>query len=235
MAIQKLHEQQQQALCQRMGYQFADAKLLLQALTHRSYDQNNNERLEFLGDAVLSCIIAQALYERFPHAQEGQLSRLRAYLVRGTMLAQVAKSLNLGEALLLGPGELKSGGHHRKSILENALEALIGAVYLDGGLDTCKEQVVKWYGDRLQKLSLTDNVRDAKSYLQEWAQAQGYSIPKYQILKVEGAEHCQIFHVNCTVSEIGQIAEASGSSRKTAEQAAAAKVVAALGIDGVNS
>lgn len=234
MTTHKLQEQNQSELCHRMGYQFSNPKLLSQALTHRSYDQDNNERLEFLGDAILSCIIAQALYQRFPDAQEGQLSRLRAYLVRGTMLAEVAKSLALGEALLLGPGELKSGGHHRKSILENALEALIGAVYLDSSLDVCQAQVIKWYGERLQKLSLTDNIRDAKSHLQEWAQAQGYAIPKYQILKLEGAEHCQTFHVSCTVNEISHTAEASGGSRKAAEQAAAAKLIDALGISRAN-
>ncbi len=231
MDLNTQQQYQQAAMAQRIGYDFNDPKLLRTALTHRSYAHENNERLEFLGDAVLSCIIGEELYKLFPRAQEGQLSRLRAYLVRGTTLAEVARALGLGEALLLGQGELKSGGADRKSILENALEALIGAIYLDSDLATCRGCVERWYAERLQNLSLNDNVRDAKSFLQEWAQAAGHDMPCYEVLKIEGAEHCQTFHVRCEIQALSQAAEAQGTNRKMAEQAAAGQLIQQLGLN----
>lgn len=205
----------------RIGYTFCDAHLLSQALSHRSVEGAHNERLEFLGDAILSFVIAEQLYVRFPRAEEGLMSRLRASLVRRETLSEIAQELQLGACLRLGPGELKSGGHRRASILEDALEALIGAVYLDGGIDACRTMVLSWFELRLEGLSLKDNPRDSKSRLQEWLQRRALSLPSYQVLRTEGAEHDQTFFVEASIVDLKLIQEGSGPSRKQAEQNAA--------------
>lgn len=208
-------------LQKRLAYQFTDPALLKLALSHRSVDGPHNERLEFLGDAILSFIIAELLYVRFPKAEEGHLSRLRASLVKGETLAEIAHELSLGSYLRLGPGELKSGGARRASILADTLEAIIGAVYLDGDISRCRELVLSWYQERLQNLSLNDAVRDSKSCLQEYLQARALSLPNYEVIKTEGAEHCQTFFVKAEIDDLNLNAEGVGVSRKQAEQEAA--------------
>jgi len=158
-------------LQERLGYQFSDVSLLENALTHRSMAGLNNERLEFLGDAVLSHIVAEELYRRYPKAREGELSRMRSSLVKGDRIVELAKSLNLSSYLRLGIGEQKSGGQHRQSILADAFEAIIGAVYLDGGIEACRSSVLRWYGEGIESLSRVTPEKDAKSALQEWLQA----------------------------------------------------------------
>lgn len=216
-------------LAKRLGYVFRQPGLLELALTHRSYSgKNNNERLEFLGDSLLNFIVGEALFQRFPHAREGQLSRLRANLVKGTTLTKIARQLDLGPFLLLGPGELKSGGSRRDSILADSVEAIIGAIYLDGGLDNCKARVLEWFGPRLENLTLEDTVKDNKTRLQELLQAQKWSLPTYSILDVEGASHSQHFVVECVVEEAGLNFRGEGHSRRHAEQIAAGLMLSAL-------
>jgi ribonuclease-3 len=217
------------ALSKRLGYTFKDPELLRLALTHRSISSGpHNERLEFLGDSVLGIIIAESLYQQFPHAQEGQLSRLRSSLVKGETLAAVAQSFQLGDELILGIGELKNGGHRRVSILENALEAIIGAIYLDSNFNTCREVVLNWFTSRLATLSLKDNVRDPKSRLQEYLQGKGLALPIYEIIRTEGEEHKQTFWVRCTVEALTVVEEAQGLSRKAAEQQSAEMILKKL-------
>ncbi len=218
-------------LSQRLGYEFNHPELLKLALTHRSFAPTHNERLEFLGDSVLGLIIAEALYQQFPYAQEGQLSRLRSSLVKGETLVTLAQSFQLGDELTLGVGELRSGGHRRHSILENALEALIGAIYLDSDFNTCRTIVLRWFASRLQNLSLQDNVRDPKSRLQEYLQGKGLALPIYQIFRTEGEEHHQTFWVRCSVEVLGLIEEAQGLSRKSAEQQSAEQILKKLELE----
>ena len=214
---------------QRLGYTFRNPELLRLALTHRSVlTGEHNERLEYLGDSVLNFIIAEALYQQFPQAKEGQLSRLRASLVKGETVAAIAHDFGLGEHLILGIGELKNGGHRRESILENALEALIGAIYLDSDFATCRAVVLQWFTERLVTLSLKDNVRDPKSRLQEYLQGKGLALPVYQITRTEGQEHEQIFWVRCSVAALKIEEEAKGLSRKAAEQQAAENILKKL-------
>lgn len=216
-------------LCKRIGYEFQTPELLTLALSHRSLGKGvHNERLEFLGDSVLGLIIAETLYQRFPKATEGQLSRLRSNLVRGETLVKLANQFELGECLILGIGELKTGGHRRHSTLEDACEALIGALYLDAGLSRCREVVLTWFEPFLQYISAESPVRDPKSRLQETLQARGFGLPKYTVLRTEGAEHCQTFFVRCEVTELAVQIEASGLSRKQAEQQAAADLLTQL-------
>lgn len=216
-------------LAKRLGYVFQQPGLLELALTHRSYSgKDNNERLEFLGDSLLNFIIGEALFQRFPHAREGQLSRLRANLVKGTTLTKIARQLDLGPFLLLGPGELKSGGSRRDSILADSVEAVIGAIYLDSGLDNCKARILEWFGPRLENLTLEDTVKDNKTRLQELLQAQKWSLPTYSILDVEGASHSQHFVVECVVEEAGLNFRGEGHSRRHAEQIAAGLMLSAL-------
>ncbi|NCX93864.1 MAG: ribonuclease III, partial [Gammaproteobacteria bacterium] len=170
---------------------------------------------------VLGFIIAQLLYARFSRADEGQLTRLRSNLVKGATLAELARELNLGQYLLLGPGEAKSGGAHRKSTLEDTVEAIIGALYLDAGLERCREIVSQWFLPRVDAISLQANPRDAKTTLQEYLQSEGIKLPTYQLLRTEGQEHDQTFYVLCEVSEKGWKTEGSGKTRKAAEQMAA--------------
>lgn len=213
-------------LCKRLGYQFNDMAHLELALTHRSYGSFNNERLEFLGDSILGMIIAKELYFRFPQSSEGQLSKMRAFLVKGRTLSQVARDLNIGQCLRLGVGELKSGGVDRDSILEDTCEAIIGAIYLDSDLDTCRSVILKWFSDRIESLSETDlSPQDAKSRLQEALQGKGHDLPIYEVVKTEGKEHAQTFYVKCSVPVFEIEAEGYGKSRKAAEQNAAESVL----------
>ncbi|UTW47247.1 ribonuclease III [Bacterioplanoides sp. SCSIO 12839] len=218
-------------LSQRLGHTFTDQSLVELALTHRSKGVQNNERLEFLGDSILSLVISEDLYQRFPEAKEGKLSRLRARIVKGKTLAEVAKEFELGDFLLLGSGELKSGGHKRDSILADAVEALIGAIYLDAGIDVVRERVLAWFASRLDNLSLEDPIKDPKTQLQEIQQAAGSRLPKYEVLSVDGPTNEQVFTVTCFIPEIDAPVEAEGSSRRNAEQTAAAVVLKQLQSD----
>ena len=208
-------------LQQNLGYRFGDPKLLALALTHRSAGGRNNERLEFLGDSILNHIIAEALFSRFPNAREGELSRMRSALVRGDTLAKVARELGLGDSLILGSGERKSGGHRRSSILADALEAVIGAILLDAGVKQCRERVLTWFSPRLDALADTRVEKDPKTRLQEYLQARQWPLPVYQLVDVQGEAHDQLFRVACCLEQPRVAAEGSGSSRRRAEQAAA--------------
>ncbi|MDE2087742.1 MAG: ribonuclease III [Xanthomonadaceae bacterium] len=210
-----------------LNYRFRDPSLAALALTHRSVGKPNNERLEFLGDALLGAFVAEMLYEAHPKASEGELSRLRAQLVNGQALAAIARELELGDALKLGPGELKSGGFRRDSILADALEASLAAVFLDGGLEACRQVVRALVGERV--LALQRSSKDAKTRLQEWLQGHGHALPQYELVDSRGEDHAKIFDVRCTVSEPHpHSAEASGPSRRQAEQDAAEVVLARL-------
>ncbi|MBS0349879.1 MAG: ribonuclease III [Proteobacteria bacterium] len=208
------------SLMDRIGYAFQDERLLENALRHRSVGDLNNERLEFLGDAVLSLIITEALFEDHPKANEGELSRMRAILVSGVHLAELARKLELGPYLSLGYGEQKTGGQQRDSILTDAFEALIGAIYLDGGILACRQCIFKWYGVRLEDLSQMQPAKDAKSYLQEWVQAHKFPLPTYKAT-VSGKQHEQVFVVVCEVEGLPYSAQGSSTSRRKAEQLAA--------------
>jgi ribonuclease-3 len=214
-----------------LGYEFKDGQLLKTALTHRSLGKNNNERLEFLGDSILGWIIAEALYQQFPFAKEGQLSRLRARLIKGQTLAKIAAEFNLGDYLRLGQGELKSGGFRRVSTLADALEAIIGAIYLDSDIDTCRRVVLSWFNNRLEGLSLASNLKDPKTLLQEYLQAHKYALPDYQVISTTGKEHEQVFKVVCRVDPLSKEVMGKGSSRRFAEQDAAHKILITLGVD----
>jgi ribonuclease III len=217
------------ALQQVIGYSFTDGALLLAALTHRSAGKTNNERLEFLGDGILNFVIADEVYRRFPQAHEGELSRFRASLVNKPTLAEVAKSFVLGDYLQLGPGELKTGGHRRDSILADALEALLGAIYLDGGFEQCAGVIRRLYVDRWENLPDGSALKDPKSRLQEYLQSRKLALPKYIVIEVTGAEHERQFTVECGVELPERIvAQGRGSSRRVAEQVAAAAVVEQL-------
>jgi ribonuclease-3 len=216
-----------QWLRETLGYTPRNSALFERALTHRSAPTPNNERLEFLGDAVLGLIAAEYLFERFAEADEGQLSRLRARVVSGESLAQLAGALGLSEWLALGPGEIKSGGAHRESILADALEALCGALYLDAGLEGARAVMLRVLAAALQ-LDSPAELKDPKTRLQELLQARGLALPRYSVESVEGALHAQVFRVTCDVPPLGAAASASGSSRRRAEQAAAARVLAQL-------
>lgn len=207
-----------------IGYEFVNAMLLEAALTHRSAGSSNNERLEFLGDAILSFTIAAELYARFPEASEGELSRLRASLVKGETLAQLARTLKLGDYLKLGSGELKSGGHSRDSTLTDALEAIMGAIYLDGGLAPCQKFILSLYQERLDSLSVADHLKDPKTRLQEYLQSRKMLPPQYAVLNVSGDAHAQMFKVECQVEGLCSI-QGEGSSRRRAEQDAASKAL----------
>jgi ribonuclease III len=210
-----------------LNYRFRDSTLATLALTHRSAGKPNNERMEFLGDALLGAIVAEMLYETHPKATEGEMSRLRAQLVNGQALAEVARELELGDRLKLGSGELKSGGFRRDSILADAFEALVAAVYLDGGFDACRETVRGLFADRVAALPRSS--KDAKTRLQEWLQAQGWPLPQYELVATQGEDHARIFDVNCVVAEpMAVTAMGRGSSRRLAEQDAAETVLGRL-------
>jgi len=218
-------------LKQTLGYEPTELNRFETALTHRSAAGANNERLEFLGDAVLSLITAQYLFERFPDADEGTLSRLRARVVSGQFLAQQAAAAQLGELLALGPGELKSGGFRRESILADALEAVCGALYLDGGLEAARLGMLRWLESGLPDEELLGELKDPKTRLQELLQARGLPLPRYSIESVDGELHAQLFRVRCEVEALSACASGAGSSRRRAEQAAAEGVLEQLRSD----
>ena len=212
-----------------IGYRFNDASLLTTALTHRSADHRaHNERLEFLGDGLLNFLIAERLYRERHADDEGDLSRLRSTLVRGETLADIAIELSLGDSLILGAGEMRSGGHRRRSILADALEALLGAVYLDGGLEAADGVVERLFGERLRALPDARLLKDAKTQLQEWLQARGLPLPVYEVVEVSGAEHAQQFRVDCRLPSPPGSFEGEGAGRRQAEQQAAMHALEAL-------
>lgn len=215
-------------LCQKIGYKFKDESLLTMAITHRSFSADNNERIEFLGDSLLNMIIAEALYSRFPKLREGDLSRIRALLVSGKTLAELATEFQLGEFLRLGAGEKNTGGHRRDSTLADAVEALIGAIYREAGFEVCRERVLSWFEPRLAVLNPESSHKDAKTRLQEFLQARKLPLPDYQLINTEGADHQQTFIVSCSVPLLKTKISASGTSRRKAEQAVAEKVLIAL-------
>jgi ribonuclease-3 len=210
------------------GHNAVDLRLFEQALTHRSAAGANNERLEFLGDAVLNLTAAELLYHRFGEADEGALSRLRARLVNGEALAEIAAGLNLGERLLLGPGELKTGGFRRQSILADALEALCGALFLDGGLAVARSGFLPLLEGVLARVDAPGELKDPKTRLQERLQADGLPLPQYRVDSIDGELHAQYFRVTCEVSALSARAQGEGSSRRRAEQVAAAAVLAQI-------
>ncbi|HUK02768.1 MAG TPA: ribonuclease III [Steroidobacteraceae bacterium] len=215
----------QRWLRERLGYEPRDANLFASALTHRSSSSRNNERLEFLGDAVLNLLVAELLFQSYPDADEGDLSRLRARVVSREPLAEVAAGIGLGDELQLGSGELKSGGFRRQSILADALEAVCGALYLDAGLAITTRVVTQLFGERIAALPAPATLKDAKTRLQEYLQGRGLQLPAYELQRTEGSAHEQTFWVSCTVSALGQRATGRGSSRRRAEQDAAEQVL----------
>ena len=208
---------------QSLGHVFHRPELLLQALTHRSLGATHNERLEFIGDAVLNCVIAMTLFQRFPHMPEGELSRLRSNLVNKDTLVRLAQALDLGRSVRLGEGELRSGGSARPSILADTLEAVFGAVFLDGGFDSARAAIEHVYVSEVARLDPADLAKDPKTRLQEWLQARRLPVPEYAIVAVSGEAHLQSFDVECRIPALGVTATGSGSSRRAAEQAAAAR------------
>lgn len=204
-----------------LAYEFEDEHLLRQALTHRSAPGSNNERLEFLGDAVLQLVVSELVFEKTQDVSEGQLSRLRSTLVKDTTLAKVARALGIGEHLILGSGEQKSGGHRRSSILADALEAIFGAVYLDAGFAGAREIIHRAFGDRLHQLPETADLRDPKSRLQEYLQGRKMALPEYTMQNVSGKAHDQSFEVSCGIPELDAVTTGKGSTRRRAEQEAA--------------
>ena len=222
----------QEELEKLLGYSFKDPALLGQALTHRSAGSRNNERLEFLGDAILGCVMAGDLYHRYPQAREGLLSRLRSTLVRRESLARIAHGLALGDYLRLGAGERRSGGHARDSILSDALEAVFGAIYLDSDFTTVRACILPLFEERLQSVSRATTLKDSKTRLQEYLQAQQRPLPDYSVVQVSGDAHNQSFRVSCAVAgEEAGSTEGRGSSRRLAEQDAAEKMLARLQAD----
>ncbi|WP_313461228.1 ribonuclease III [Stenotrophomonas sp.] len=213
----------------RIGHAFNDPGLLQQALTHRSAGTPNNERLEFLGDSIVNMMVAQALYQRWPKADEGALTRARAELVREGALAVIARSLELGDRLTLGPGEMKSGGHRRDSILADALEAVVAAIYLDAGFAACQAVVLPWFTASMEALPATGRPeKDPKTRLQEWLQARQKALPQYELVSESGDDHAKTFRVRCGVTEPAVSTEGEGASRRLAEQQAAAAALEQL-------
>lgn len=215
------HKKSLALLSKNLGYTFKDQSLLIAALTHRSMPKNNNERLEFFGDSIVNFIAAEIVYTQFEFANEGELSRLRTMLVRGITLASIAKELKIGEYLYLGIGEMRSGGSRRESILADALEAIIAAIYLDGGLEDCKTCVTRWFEPLVADLLTTKVKKDPKTELQEYLQANNIGLPLYEVVDITGKAHEQIFTVNCIIVEINQTATGKGTSRRRAEQQSA--------------
>ncbi|HMI76988.1 MAG TPA: ribonuclease III [Buchnera sp. (in: enterobacteria)] len=218
-------------LQQILGYTFIQKELLTQALTHRSANSKHNERLEFLGDSILSFVIANALYHYFPYVNEGDMSRMRAALVRGNTLAEIACEFDLGDYLQLGQGELKSGGFRRESILANTVEALIGSIFLDSNIKTVEELILKWYKKRLMEISPGDTQKDPKTRLQEYLQAKHLPLPSYFIEQVYGEAHNQVFTIHCEINGVTEYSIGIGSSRRKAEQHAAQNALIKLGIE----
>jgi ribonuclease-3 len=202
-----------------------DSDIFQKAITHRSMGKKNNERLEFLGDSVLGLVISDFLFEYFPNAKEGELSRLRSHLVRGTTLSKIAAESHLGDYLNLGEGELKSGGFRRESIMEDALEAIIGAVYTIKGFDYARGYILSLFGERLNNLPDPELLKDPKSRLQEWLQSEGRPVPSYRVLDISGDAHQQKFLTECRIESLDIVTQAEGTSRRKAEQSAAEKAL----------
>lgn len=212
-------------LSRRINYKFTRQEFLEQALTHRSASKKNNERLEFLGDSILSLVITGYLFNEVENAQEGELSRLRASLVKGEKLAELARKINLGDYMVLGTGELKSGGFRRSSILADALEAVMGAVYLDSDFERCRKVILALYEDELINLSSSTSSKDNKTQLQEYLQSRQLSLPKYRVVEVTGNPHDQTFIVECAATGLDMVVTGTGSSRRRAEQHAASRIL----------
>lgn len=217
-------------LLKLIDYEFNDQSLILNALTHRSRGANNNERLEFLGDSILNFVIAEALYHLYPGSLEGELSRLRAYLVKGDTLAEIALDLSLGNYVQLGQGELKSGGFRRASILADCVEAMIAAVFLDSGFDDAKKVILKIYQVRLKDKEIFQKLKDSKTLLQEHLQSKGIALPKYELVKVTGEQHNQLFHVSCVVKKLALKNIGKGTTRRKAEKNVADLILEMLNI-----
>jgi ribonuclease-3 len=213
------------SLLKKLAYSFNDSELLNEALTHRSYATKNNERLEFLGDGILNFVIAHELFKQYPDVQEGDLSRLRATLVNKESLAEIAEQLDLGEVILLGTGELKSGGFRRPSILADAVESILGAVYSDGGFEPCRDLIVRLYAKRLASPADLQSLKDPKTQLQELLQSRRFSLPEYQVVNITGQAHSQVFHVRCSIDKMNIKVDGEGKSRRKAEQVAAEKAI----------
>lgn len=212
-------------LRKHLNYNFVDQELLKQALTHRSADKTHNERLEFLGDAVLGMVIAQRMYEKFPKLPEGKLTRLRSNLVKGETLAKIARELHLGDLIKLGPGERKSGGNRRDSILADAVEALIGAIYIESGIDAAKVTIDALFAERIISLDPNVQIKDNKTLLQEFLQSRQFDLPDYQVIDITGKDHAQTFTVKCDIVALQIQRTGVGRSRRIAEQEAAKLVL----------
>jgi ribonuclease-3 len=213
-------------LLKKLAYSFNDIGLLEEALTHRSFAARNNERLEFLGDGILNFVIAHELFKLYPDVQEGDLSRLRANLVNKESLAEIAKKLDLGDVIKLGSGELKSGGFRRPSILADAVESILGAVYCDGGFEICRNLIVRLYAGKLSSPVDLQSLKDPKTRLQELLQSRSYPLPDYQVINITGQAHAQVFHLKCTIEQMNIEVSGEGKSRRKAEQVAAEKAIA---------
>ena len=213
---------------QSLSHRFANLELLKQALTHRSAERNNNERFEFLGDSLLGFVVAELLYQEYPDASEGELSRMRASMVSKPALAVIARQLELGSFLRLGSGERNSGGASRDSILSDAVEAIIAAIYLDGGIEACKKQVRTWAFTQINTQNTLNENKDAKTQLQELMQAKGLALPQYEVVKVEGVAHDQVFTIACSVATLAKTQHGTGRSKRAAEQEAATKLLTEL-------
>ena len=209
-----------------LGHRFSDATLLDRALTHRSASHLNNERLEFLGDALLNLFVAELVYEQYPRADEGEMTRLRAALVNGATLAEIARAEEIGDRLHLGPGELKSGGHRRDSILADAFEAVIAAIHADAGWEVCRSVVRRLFHDRVMAGARTP--KDAKTQLQEWLQARNLPLPVYELVATGGEEHARIFEATCHLASLHVTTAGSASNRRAAEQIAAEQALVQL-------
>ncbi|MBB1271789.1 MULTISPECIES: ribonuclease III [Psychromonas] len=223
----KIKEQELKRLEKRIGYEFSDFSLLKQALTHRSALGLHNERLEFLGDSILSFAISTDLYKRFPKVDEGDLSRMRATLVCGKMLSEVGREFVLSDCLILGPGELKSGGFRRDSIIADGVEAIIGAIFLDSDIDTANKLVLSWFESRLNTIQPGISQKDPKTRLQEHLQSRKQALPLYEVLDVKGEAHNQQFTMSCQIEGMKQV-QGKGTSRRKAEQVAAKNMLTAL-------
>lgn len=215
----------------KLGYQFKNQALLQQALTHRSAKGLHNERLEFLGDSILGFTIADALYQKFPKASEGELTRMRSSIVKGTTLAKLALEFGLGDYLILGAGELKSGGHRRESILEDAVEALIGAIYLDSDIEKTRTIILLWFSKHLESIDPNKQQKDPKTQLQEYLQGRNEPLPNYEVINVTGQSHNQEFTVSCIVACLSAKVITKGTSRRKAEQAAAKQILEQINND----
>ncbi|MBL1322105.1 MAG: ribonuclease III [Methylophaga sp.] len=218
----------QSLLCKQLQLEFNNPSLLQQALTHRSVGSNNNERLEYLGDAILGFVIADALYKRFPNVKEGKLSRLRASLVKGVTLAEIARELNLGEVLILGPGELKSGGFRRESILADTVEAILGAFYLDSGLEQAQKLILHLFDERLDSIDIDEIIKDPKTRLQELLQSRKQSLPIYSVSEIKTKDSQPLFEASCQVELLKKPVIAQGNSHRKAEKKAAERALTLL-------